>query len=214
MHHIRLEKISKRYAEADKNILQDISLSISTKQWLVITGPSGIGKTTLLNLISLLDSPSHGDMYINNDKIQQLSDTNRHQLRANMFGYVLQFYKLVPHLNVYDNIALALHYRGRSQTVKQQVHDILSHVELVHLAKKRPGQLSGGQCQRVALARALVVKPHFLILDEPFSALDTNTARRMIKLIQQFQKENDMGVIMVTHDTTLLPKNYQSFDMN
>lgn len=181
------------FSVKNKKILDDISLEISSPEFICFLGPSGCGKTTLLNMIAGFDQPTSGRIKSSGKDITKLSVT------ARQFGMVFQNYALFPNLTVNENIAFGL--KKISKDEKQlRCQDLLKLVDLVSHANKLPSQLSGGQQQRVALARALAPKPNLLLLDEPLSALDAKIRVQLRNELRLLQKELNIPIIMVTHD--------------
>lgn len=177
----------------NKKILDDISLEISSSEFICFLGPSGCGKTTLLNMIAGFDNPTEGKILSNGADITNLSVALR------KFGMVFQNYALFPNLTVSENITFGLKKASKAEK-QQRCAELLKIIDLEEHANKLPNQLSGGQQQRVALARALAPRPNLLLLDEPLSALDAKIRVQLRNELRLLQKELNIPIIMVTHD--------------
>jgi molybdate transport system ATP-binding protein len=186
-------EISKKLYYFDLNIKFSINNEV-----VALQGPSGSGKTTILNCISGIISPDNGEISMN-DKVL-FSDRKNIDIaiRNRNIGYVFQNYALFSHLNVCDNVSFGL--KCKKNYNKEYVNQILHSFKIKHLEKRYPNQLSGGEKQRVALARALALKPSLLIMDEPFSALDSKTKESVYSEFLQFKATNNMNVLLVSHD--------------
>lgn len=184
----------------------DASFDLYRGQTYAIIGASGSGKTSLISIIGLLNSEYSGEYYYHQRLVSSLSDAQRSHMRADNIGFVFQNYSLIRHLNVRDNVALALAYMHNHWSAKQRrkaVEDILDSVGLLKRAEDYPSTLSGGEQQRVALARAMVTNPELLICDEPTGALDTKTGARMLSLLQDVVHYRQTTLILVTHDNRI-----------
>ncbi len=192
-HSISIQGITKKYGSI--TVLDGINLEINDGELLCLLGPSGCGKTTLLRIIAGLESQDSGKVTIFG------KDTEGMSAAARNFGIVFQSYALFPNLNVFENIAYGLRNREyKKSEIASRVKTLLSLINLSDAAKKYPSQLSGGEQQRVALARALAVKPDFLLLDEPLSALDAKVRVKLRREIRRIQRELGLTTILVTHD--------------
>lgn len=188
---IEVRGITHRYRHAKDNALQDINLAIAPGEAAAIIGRSGCGKSTLLHIIAGLVKPSQGEVRINGDVIHQPSPR-----------WVMMFQQpsLYPWASVADNVALGLRFNGRQNEAKHRVAELLDLVEMGTLANRNVQDLSGGQQQRVALARSLALSPEALLLDEPFSALDTFTRSTMQRDVRRIARELGLTLVLVTHD--------------
>lgn len=185
-------------------VLDRISLSIPTGQSCAITGASGTGKSTLLNIIGLLDQPCSGCLWLEDLDMTNANEAQRAVMRNRTLGFVFQNFNLLPRLSALDNVALPLSYRGtRLASARQAAKLQLEKVGLGHRAEHRPADLSGGQRQRVAIARALVTDPRILLADEPTGNLDSASAQDIIGLLMTLNREQGMTLLMVTHDPAM-----------
>src|SRR5690554_4042470 len=195
---IELNNISKKYRAADKYAVAGVSFSLEKGEILALVGESGSGKTTLLRLIAGLEHPDGGEIRLNNEVIvsgRKSLPTNKRKT-----GMVFQDYALFPHLTIYENVAFGLKGLKKKET-EQRVYETLELTGLKEDVKKYPHQLSGGQQQRVALARALAPRPALLLMDEPFSNLDTILRDQVREEVRQIIKAMGITAILVTHDT-------------
>ena len=204
---LRLNDIKKTYVTGDLKIeaLKGVNLSFRASEFVAILGPSGCGKTTLLNIIGGLDQYTSGDLIIAGKSTKEFKERDWDVYRNHRIGFVFQSYNLIPHQTILENVELALTIAGIGKEERQKrAKDALDKVGLKGLYKKKPGQLSGGQCQRVAIARSLVNEPEILLADEPTGALDTETSIQIMDLMKEVAK--DKLVIMVTHNPELAMK--------
>jgi ABC-type Fe3+/spermidine/putrescine transport system ATPase subunit len=175
--------------------LCSINLHIRTGEYRVLLGPTGTGKTVLLETIAGLHSPHQGKIFLDGQNITTTAPEKRH------LGIVYQDYALFPHFNVFQNIAFGLKIRGTAQNIiERKILKITEFLRISHFLKRLPKNLSGGECQRVALARALVLKPAMLLLDEPLSAMDRLTRNRLRDELKRIHKELGMTIFHITHD--------------
>ncbi len=203
---IKLENICKSYNLSGDTItaLDNINVEIKEGEFVSIIGKSGSGKSTMLNVLGMLDDWDSGEYILDGIKASDLKGNEVAKIRNKKMGFVYQNFNLLPKLSAVENVALPLMYSGNSS--KDNIKIAKEYLELVGLADKihnKPTQLSGGQQQRVAIARALVNKPKILFADEPTGALDSKTSKDIMKLIQTVWKEQGITVIMVTHDDGL-----------
>ena len=198
---IKLDSVTKVY-ELDAgpvHALRGIDLSIDAGEFVAIMGPSGSGKSTMMNILGCLDPPTSGHYILGGHDVGQLSDDARSRLRGRHFGFVFQSYNLLPRMSAVEQVELPLVYLGVSKRRPQAV-EALERVGLADWARHWPNQLSGGQQQRVAIARSLVVNPRVVLADEPTGALDTATGAEVMELLQALVREQDIMVILVTHE--------------
>ena len=198
---ITMTNVSKKYLVGDHqfNALKNVNLTFAEGKVVVILGPSGAGKSTLLNLLGGLDNPSEGKIIVNNENIENYSDNELANYRANTVGFVFQFYNLIPTLTVHENISLVKEISPNPLSA----NEMLKEVGLLDHAKKFPSELSGGEQQRVSIARALAKNPKILLCDEPTGALDSETGVMVLKLLLKMAKEYNKTVIIVTHNQNI-----------
>ena len=183
-----------------REVLRDITLELSRGEYISITGESGVGKSTLLNLIAGLEVPDTGTVELDGASVTALDDTGRTLLRRDRIGFVFQAFHLLPHLTVAQNVALPLSLAGTArQQVAARIGDLLPAVGLADAADSYPRELSGGEMQRAAIARALVHQPQLLLADEPTGNLDPETARSILVLLREQVKRGGGAGILVTH---------------
>lgn len=199
-----LRHVSKTYQDGDRKIhvLQDVDIQIETGEWVVLLGRSGSGKSTLLNLAGGIDVPDDGFIEINGQSIIHMSETQRTIFRRHHLGFIFQFFNLIPTLTVEENLLLPLELLGSLSTSgRQYAMDLLERTGLVAMRRRFPEQLSGGEQQRVAVARALVHQPDLVLADEPTGNLDDETSEAVMALLTDLQRETQMTLFMVTHNS-------------
>ena len=183
-----------------REVLRDITLELSRGEYISISGESGVGKSTLLNLIAGLEVPDTGTVELDGASVTALDDTGRTLLRRDRIGFVFQAFHLLPHLTVSQNVAVPLSLAGTErQQVAERVREMLAAVGLEATADRYPRELSGGEMQRAAIARALVHRPQLLLADEPTGNLDPETARSILALLREQVKQAGGAGILVTH---------------
>ncbi|GAA4460782.1 ABC transporter ATP-binding protein [Novipirellula rosea] len=201
---LELRGVCKSFRKGDETItpLDDIDLDIQSGEFVSLMGPSGTGKSTLLNLVSGIDSPDSGTIVVDGTEITKLSRSKLADWRAANLGYIFQTHNLIPVLTAYENVELpTLLLKLTSSQRRQRVNLALEAVGLSDRADHYPRQLSGGQEQRVGIARAIVAHPKVVVADEPTGSLDTETSEQVQVLLQRLNKELDITMLMVTHDT-------------
>jgi len=202
---IELQEISKLYGFGDATTLalDEIALTVERGEFVAVMGPSGSGKTTLMNVIGLLDRPTHGSYLLDGRYVSRLRPNQQARLRRDRIGFVFQSYNLLPRLNVLDNVALPLTYKGMTPVRRtQRASDILEIVGLRDREYFMPRQLSGGQAQRAAIARALVNNPSIIIADEPTGNLDSTDSRVVLELLADIHRQGNT-ILLVTHNPEL-----------
>jgi putative ABC transport system ATP-binding protein len=192
---LELRKVNKSYASG-RQVLHDLSYTLLSGEFVAVMGESGVGKSTLLNLIAGLDTPDSGEIVIDGTAMTALDDDAATALRREKFGFVFQAFHILPHLTLQQNVALPLLLNGNPT---QRARDMLAAVGLAGRENDFPRQLSGGELQRVAIARALVHRPKLVLADEPTGNLDPDTAQDVLELLRNEVKANGASAIMVTH---------------
>ncbi len=181
--------------------LRGVNLEVAQGEILAIMGPSGSGKSTLMHCMAGIFVPDSGEIWFGGQRVDQLDEDNRTELRRSTFGFVFQFGQLVPELTVADNIALPMLLNKEPRKVAYaKANTWLEKLDLKGLGHRRTGELSGGQAQRVALARALATKPKVIFADEPTGSLDSLNAEKVMGLLVDLAREQHTTVILVTHD--------------
>lgn len=189
------------------SVLNNLNFEVELGDSIAILGQSGCGKSTLLNLIAGLDSPSEGDMLINNTNIAKLNEKDRTELRSNNFGFVYQFHHLLNDFSSIYNVALPLLIRGdNKESAILNSKKILTKVGLENRLNHNPSELSGGERQRVAIARAMVTEPACILADEPTGNLDAKNAKDVLELILELNEDNTTSLVIVTHDLSIANK--------
>jgi putative ABC transport system ATP-binding protein len=200
---IALNEVSKVFKVGEENFtaLHEVSLEIDRGSFMSFVGPSGSGKTTLLNLIGGLDVPTTGNIFFKEKSLSSMSREKMAEYRRENIGFIFQTYNLLPVYSVYENVLFPLLLNGdKEKDVRDRVMEIVAKVGLTDQLKKRPAQLSGGQCQRVAIARALVKDPLIILADEPTANLDTENSLQILELMRQLNQQYQAAVIFSTHD--------------
>ena len=200
--------LKKRYRQGVKSleVLKGIDLKVVTGEFVVIVGPSGSGKSTLLHLLGGLDEPTEGEVLFRGRNLYSLSDRERAGVRNRAFGFVFQFYHLVPELTALENVMLPgwiANAGGPAHSTLRQARELLDQVGLQERASHHPAQLSGGEQQRVAIARALINKPGLIFCDEPTGNLDSETGQGILKLLMKMNREQGTTFIVVTHEAAI-----------
>ena len=188
-----------REGQVETVALRGVSLTVGVGELVAIVGPSGSGKSTLLNLIGGLDTPSAGQVCIEDQNIGALPEADRARLRRQRLGFVFQDYNLLPFMTAVENVVLALYFAG-ARHASLTAAELLSEVGLADRLDHRPAALSGGEQQRVAIACALANQPALLLADEPTGELDSQTAQMIMELLVGINRSHGMTIILVTHD--------------
>jgi len=200
---ISVKGVSKVFKVGEENFtaLRDINLEIDSGSFMSFVGPSGSGKTTILNLIGGLDVPTAGNIFFKNSKLSAMNRNQMAQYRRKNIGFIFQTYNLFPVYSVYENILFPLLLNGsKEKDARERVMNIVNKVGLSDQVKKRPSQLSGGQCQRVAIARALVKDPLLILADEPTANLDSKNSLQILELMSELNQQYKAAVVFSTHD--------------
>lgn len=200
---VKLQDITKIYkmGEVEIRAADNISFSIDKGEFVVIVGPSGAGKTTVLNILGGMDTATSGTLLVDGDEITAYNPRRLTEYRREDIGFVFQFYNLVPNLTALENVELALQICRDPLDARK----VMEEVGLGDRLNNFPAQLSGGEQQRVSIARALAKNPKLLLCDEPTGALDYNTGKAILKLLQNMCRERGMTVIVITHNQAIAP---------
>ena len=192
-------------------VLRGLDLEVESGEFLSVIGASGSGKSTLLHLLGTLDHPDEGRIYLQGRRIDQLPGQQRDQLRNQTFGFIFQFYHLLPELSTLENVLVphmirlsAWGWLWRRRELRQRATELLERVGLGHRLKHRPRELSGGEMQRAAIARALVNRPRLLLADEPTGNLDTGSGSEVVRLLRDLNRQEGLTIIMVTHNLDIV----------
>ena len=203
MSYISFKQVRKEYVMGEVTIeaVDGVDFHIEKGEFAIIVGPSGAGKTTVLNMLGGMDACTSGEILVDGTQVSSFNARQLTQYRRNDIGFVFQFYNLVQNLTALENVELA------AQICKEPLDakDVLEHVGLGHRLNNFPAQLSGGEQQRVAIARALAKNPKLLLCDEPTGALDYVTGKAILKLLQDTCRLQGMTVVVITHNTALTP---------
>ncbi len=200
---VKLQDITKIYkmGEVEIRAADNISFSIDKGEFVVIVGPSGAGKTTVLNILGGMDTATSGTLLVDGEEITAYNSRRLTEYRREDIGFVFQFYNLVPNLTALENVELALQICRDPLDARE----VMEEVGLGDRLNNFPAQLSGGEQQRVSIARALAKNPKLLLCDEPTGALDYNTGKAILKLLQNMCRERGMTVIVITHNQAIAP---------
>lgn len=205
-----LENISKSYKQNEGylEIIKDSSLFVRSKETVAFVGPSGSGKTTLLQICGLLDTPTSGEIYINNQNIKNLTDIQKTIIRRDNIGFVFQFHHLLPEFSVLENVILSglVKATEKKKNIEERAKIILNDLGLSSKINNRPYQLSGGERQRVAIARAIINNPSIILADEPTGNLDPENADVVFNLLLKIVHDYNSSLLMVTHNIDLAKK--------
>lgn len=198
---LEIKNIKKHFGEGESRVevLKDIDIEIEKGEFCVLLGPSGSGKSTLLNIIGGIDAADEGYISINGEKTADMNEKALTFYRRKHLGYIFQMYNLIPNLNIKENIEVGAYLSDKPL----DVDDLLKTLGLYEHRHKLPNQLSGGQQQRTAIGRAIVKNPDILLCDEPTGALDYNTSKEILKLIEDVNKKYGNTIIMVTHNDAI-----------
>ena len=203
---ISIENAWKTYimGEIEVNALKGVSLEIKQGEFVAITGASGSGKSTMMNLVGCLDLPTKGRILLDNKDISKMSESSLAQIRGQKIGFIFQQFNLIPTLNALQNVMLPLEFQDLDDDVSiKKATEILHLVGLEDRMEHLPSQLSGGQQQRVAIARSLANNPDVILADEPTGNLDSKTGSDVMQLLERLWKKENKTIVMVTHDLRL-----------
>jgi putative ABC transport system ATP-binding protein len=204
---VSINNIVKRFpvGNDEVTVLHDVSLDIHQGEFVSIVGPSGNGKSTLLNMVTGIDRPSEGEVVVTGRPVHAMSENELAKWRGQEVGIIFQFFQMLPSLSLAQNVALPMEFAkkfGRAER-RERAMDLLDMVGLADQANKLPGTVSGGQQQRAAIARALATDPPLLVADEPTGNLDAGTAQQVFDLFMRLVEEQGKTMLMVTHDQEL-----------
>ncbi len=200
---INLENVWKTYkmGEVEVNALRGVSLTVNQGDFVAITGASGSGKSTMMNLVGCLDLPTKGFIFLDGNDIAEMSESDLAQIRGRKIGFIFQQFNLIPTLTAIENVMLPLEFQDApTEIAKKKATDILNKVGLGDRTWHLPSQLSGGEQQRVAIARSLANNPDVVLADEPTGNLDSISGANVIELLETLWKKEGKTIIMVTHD--------------
>jgi putative ABC transport system ATP-binding protein len=201
---LEVKGLNKYYLQGQNkhHILKDITMNVNEGDFLGIIGPSGSGKTTLLYCLSSLETIDSGEITLDSQNINNLSDDLVSELRQNHLGFIFQFYNLVPNLTAYENVLLANVIAGRND--ENKINELLDLVGMSEYRDYYPNELSGGMQQRIAIARALVNNPRILFADEPTGNLDQKKGKEIMDLLEKLNKDSNLTIVLVTHNEDYL----------
>lgn len=203
-------KKSYRKSQHEIRVLGGVDLQVHPGEFVAIVGQSGSGKSTLLHLLGTLDVPDAGEVYLGDQRIDNLPSRDRDRLRNEYFGMIFQFYHLLPELTALENVLAPmmirrgiLSYFSSARKLKQRARQLLESVGLSHRARHKPREMSGGEMQRAAIARALISDPKVLLADEPTGNLDQETGEEIMSILRSLNRDQGLTIIMVTHDDAI-----------
>lgn len=200
---LKVDKVDKVYGTGQNSFeaLKNISFTIEHGEFVGVMGPSGAGKSTLLNVLATIDSPTKGNIFIENDNIVEMKEDQLSDFRRDHLGFIFQDYNLLDSLTVKENILLPLAIKKRpAKEINEKVSQTTKIFGIEDLLDKYPHQISGGQKQRVAVSRAMITNPKLLFADEPTGALDSKSATGLLMNLQRLNREHEATIMMVTHD--------------
>lgn len=205
---LRLKNVFKDFfTPTPIHVLKDISMTIQTGQWVSLMGPSGSGKSTLLSLLAGLDTPTKGDVLLQGQSFSTLSEEDRSKSRSQKMGFIFQSFRLIPHLNIRENIAVPMKILGKpEEEIQDRITSLLKQVGLKDRDAHFPSQLSGGEQQRVAIARAFSSKPPLLLADEPTGNLDEENSAVILEMLQSLKSNEGTTLFVVSHDPAVAKK--------
>jgi lipoprotein-releasing system ATP-binding protein len=210
--HLAAVGLDKAYRKGRSQVpvLQGVDLDVQRGELVAVVGASGSGKSTLLHVLGLLDAPDHGAVMLDGRRIDALPERRRDELRNRTFGFIFQFYHLLPELTALENVMAPLlirhgllAYTARRRAIRAEATELLQRVGLGHRLNHHPSELSGGEMQRAAIARALSGRPEILLADEPTGNLDAVTGAHILDLLRDLNQERGLTMILVTHDSQI-----------
>lgn len=199
---LRTNKLTKKLESSDTYLVRNIDMEVQQGEFVAICGPSGSGKSSLLYLLGLLDTPTSGKLFINDIDVYALEDREKAKFRLEHIGFVFQFHFLLPEFTLLENVMLPMMRRGvlHKEDMKKRATELLTRLGLGEEIKKLPKQISGGQSQRVAIARALANEPRIVLADEPTGNLDSRSSENVQNILREVSRITQSSVIAVTHD--------------
>ena len=214
---IRVDNLHKTYfsGPVQVEVLKGISLTVFAGEVVVIKGPSGVGKSTLLHIIGALDLPTEGKVLIDNTDLEQLTNSAMARFRNKAIGFVFQFHHLLPEFTAYENVLIpSFMHEPLNKEKEEYAKHLLSEVGLSHRLNHKPNELSGGEQQRVAVARALINKPKVLLADEPTGNLDRKNSDMLYELLLDLNKKLNQTLVIVTHDEHITLKAHRIIELD
>ena len=210
--YLKIDNIKKSYGAGDSrvNVLKGINCGVNKGEICVLLGPSGSGKSTLLNILGGIDKADSGSVTIGDDKIEKLNDKQLSQYRRKHLGYIFQSYNLIPNLTVRENIEVGAYLSDRPLPIDE----LIELLGLEAHKNKKPNQLSGGQQQRTSIGRAIVKNPDLLLCDEPTGALDYNTSKEILKLVEDINNRYCSTIVIVTHNVAISQMAHQIINLH
>ncbi len=205
---IELKDVWKTYkmGKIQVHAISDINLTINKGEFIVITGTSGSGKSTIMHLIGCLDIPSKGSIFLENKNIRSLSKSRIAKIRGKKIGFIFQQFNLISTLSALENVTLPMEFQNNYYKAEERAKELLELVGLKDRMHHKPTELSGGQTQRVAIARALANDPEIILADEPTGNLDSKTGETVINLLYQLHKKQGKTLIIITHDINFIKR--------
>ena len=203
---LECRNVQKTYHDGTRalEILRDVSLGVPEGRILAISGPSGVGKSTLLHIMGTLDDPTGGEVLFRGEPLNKMGSAKVNRIRNQEIGFVFQFYHLLPEFTALENVMMpALCKNASRRSCRGRAEELLGKVGLTDRMTHKPGQLSGGEQQRVAIARALFNNPSVVLTDEPTGNLDENTGREIVELLFNLNAQDNVTLVIVTHDESL-----------
>ena len=210
--YLKIDSIKKSYGTGDNrvDVLKEVNCGIKKGEICVLLGPSGSGKSTLLNILGGIDKADSGSVTIGDDKLENFNDKQLSQYRRKHLGYIFQSYNLIPNLTVRENIEVGAYLSDNPLPIDE----LIELLGLETHKNKRPNQLSGGQQQRTSIGRAIVKNPDLLLCDEPTGALDYNTSKEILKLIEDINKKYSSTIVIVTHNIAISQMAHQIINLH